>query len=228
AFPGRRPNMRRPPHGSPYRNTFSGSNVLNRRSRSAARTPEAVPARPPRPRRSPMSESTDVLQIGKEAQDLLFRAARTANTFSGEPVSEEQVRAIHDLVKFGPTAMNTQPLRVALLRSEESRRRLAPLMAEGNRAKTVSAPLVAVLGFDSEFHLNGERFFPERAEMVAQAFADETGRIPAARLNAALQAAYFIIGVRAAESGRASCRERVHRGGGRVAAKMPEQDRGHV
>src|SRR5690606_10431608 len=104
--PRRRPNMRRPPHGSPHRNTFSGSNVLNRRSRSAARTPEAVPARSPRPRRRRRAERPYVLQLGKEAEDLLFRAARTANTSSGGPVSEEQVRAIHDLVKFGTTAMN--------------------------------------------------------------------------------------------------------------------------
>ncbi|MBN3585104.1 nitroreductase family protein, partial [Algoriphagus aestuarii] len=81
------------------------------------------------------------MELAKDAQDLLFREARTANTFSGEPVSEEQVRAIYDLVKYGPTAMNTQPLRIVLLRSRESRERLVQHMAEGNQAKTLSAPL---------------------------------------------------------------------------------------
>ena len=56
-----------------------------------------------------------------EAQDLLFREARTANTFTDEPVSEEQVRAIYDLAKWAPTSMNNQPLRIVLVRSPEAR-----------------------------------------------------------------------------------------------------------
>ncbi|GAB3485970.1 malonic semialdehyde reductase [Nocardiopsis coralliicola] len=144
------------------------------------------------------ASTDDLLALGKDAQDLLFRAARTANTFSAEPVSDAQMRAVHDLVKYGPTAMNIQPLRVALLRSEESRRRIGPLMAEGNRAKTVGAPLVAVLATDHDFHLRGEEVFPGRGEVIAGAFADPAARTGAGGLNAALQAAYFIIGVRAA------------------------------
>src|SRR5690606_18285747 len=67
---------------------------------------------------------TDALKLSAEAQDLLFREARTANTFTDEPVTDEQVAAIHDLVKYGPTAMNSQPLRVILIRSDEARARL--------------------------------------------------------------------------------------------------------
>ena len=55
------------------------------------------------------------LDLEKDAQDLLFRSARTANAFTDEPVTDEHVRAIHDLVKWGPTAMNAQPLRVVLV-----------------------------------------------------------------------------------------------------------------
>ena len=65
------------------------------------------------------------LELEKDAQDLLFRSARTANAFTDEPVSDEQVRAIHDLVKWGPTAMNAQPLRVLMVRSPDARGRLA-------------------------------------------------------------------------------------------------------
>ncbi|MGZ6827510.1 MAG: nitroreductase family protein, partial [Mycobacteriales bacterium] len=66
---------------------------------------------------------TDLLVLDAGSQDLLFREARTANSFTDEPVSEEQVQALYELVKYGPTAMNAQPLRVLLVRSEEARAR---------------------------------------------------------------------------------------------------------
>ena len=75
---------------------------------------------------------TDTLTLSKDAQDLLFHSARTANTFTDEPVTQEQLRAIYDLVKFGPTAMNNQPLRVTAVRSPEAREtfeRLRDLLA---------------------------------------------------------------------------------------------------
>jgi 3-hydroxypropanoate dehydrogenase len=60
------------------------------------------------------------LVLDKDAQDLLFRSARTANTFTPEPVTDEQVQAIYDLVQYGPTSMNAQPLRIHLLRSAQA------------------------------------------------------------------------------------------------------------
>ena len=146
-----------------------------------------------------MSQISEPLELAKDAQDLLFREARTANTFSGEPVSEEQVRAIYDLVKYGPTAMNTQPLRIVLLRSRESRERLVQHMAEGNQAKTLSAPLTAILAYDSEFHEKADRFFPDRAQGIRDMFSSSAeARATTAKLNASLQIGYFLIGVRAA------------------------------
>ncbi len=61
--------------------------------------------------------TVDLLALDRAAQDLLFRAARTANTFTDEPVTDAQFRAVHDLVRYGPTGLNAQPLRVLLLRS---------------------------------------------------------------------------------------------------------------
>ncbi|WP_017625987.1 malonic semialdehyde reductase [Nocardiopsis chromatogenes] len=145
-----------------------------------------------------MTASADPLALPKDAQDLLFREARSANAFGPGPIPEEKLRAVHDLVKYGPTAMNTQPLRVLLLRSAESRARLLPLLAEGNRAKTEAAPLTAVLAYDADFHEKAEAFFPDRAEMVRGAFADAAARPAAASLNAHLQAGYLLVGVRAA------------------------------
>ncbi|NJP50886.1 malonic semialdehyde reductase [Streptomyces sp. SBST2-5] len=138
------------------------------------------------------------LALDPAAQDLLFREARTANTFTDEPVTEEQVRAIHDLVKYGPTAFNQCPLRITLVRSTEARERLLPHLAEGNRAKTASAPLVAILSADNEFHEELPALLPHFPQAKDLFFAERPVREKSAALNAALQAAYFIIGVRAA------------------------------
>jgi nitroreductase len=137
------------------------------------------------------------LALPLDAQDLLFREARTANAFTDEPVTEEQLRAVYDLAKWGPTAMNSQPLRVVLVRSPEARTRLVEHMSEGNRAKTAAAPLVAILAADYDFHDEFHKTFPAFPG-ARDAFADEAARIDAAHLSAGLQIGYFIIGVRAA------------------------------
>ncbi|MFV0128029.1 malonic semialdehyde reductase [Streptomyces sp. HMX112] len=138
------------------------------------------------------------LVLDPAAQDLLFREARTANSFTDEPVTEEQVQAIYDLVKYGPTAFNQTPLRIVLVRSAEARARLVPLMAEGNQAKTASAPLVAILAADNEFHEELPALLPHFPQAKDMFFSERAAREQAAGLNAALQAGYFIVGVRAA------------------------------
>jgi 3-hydroxypropanoate dehydrogenase len=138
------------------------------------------------------------LVLDSAAQDLLFREARTANTFTDEPVTEEQVQAIYNLVKFGPTAFNQSPLRVVLVRSAEARERLVAHMAEGNQPKTAAAPLVAILAADNEFHEELPALFPHFPQAKDVFFAERPVREQAAGFNAALQAAYFLVGVRAA------------------------------
>ncbi|MEU5998734.1 malonic semialdehyde reductase [Streptomyces sp. NPDC047197] len=138
------------------------------------------------------------LVLDPAAQDLLFREARTANSFTDEPVTDEQVQAIYDLVKFGPTAFNLSSLRITLVRSPEARERLVQHMAEGNQPKTSSAPLVAILSADNEFHQELPALFPHFPQAKDVFFSERPVREGAAHLNAALQAAYFIIGVRAA------------------------------
>ena len=141
---------------------------------------------------------TELLTLSPQGQDLLFREARTANAFTDEPVSEEQVRAIYDLVRWAPTALNAQPLRILLVPLGEPRERLLAHMAPGNREKTAGAPLVAVLAADTDFHEQLPRVFPHWPGARDGFAADETGRIETARFNAALQAGYFLLGVRAA------------------------------
>ncbi|MER6346609.1 malonic semialdehyde reductase [Streptomyces sp. NPDC001595] len=138
------------------------------------------------------------LVLDPAAQDLLFREARTANTFTDEPVTDEQVQAIYDLVKYGPTAFNQTPLRITLVRSPEARERLVKHMAEGNQPKTAAAPLVAILSADNEFHEELPALLPHFPQAKDLFFGERPVRENSALLNAALQAAYFIVGVRAA------------------------------
>jgi 3-hydroxypropanoate dehydrogenase len=137
------------------------------------------------------------LALSPEAQDLLFRDARTANAFSDEPVTDDQIAAIYDLVKYAPTAMNAQPLRIVIVRQGAARERLLKHVADGNRDKTANAPVVAILAADTDFHENLARTFPHYAG-AKNAFADDVAREQVARFNASLQIGYFLLGVRAA------------------------------
>jgi 3-hydroxypropanoate dehydrogenase len=137
------------------------------------------------------------LVLDKNAQDLLFREARTANSFTDEPVTDEQIQAIYDLVKYAPTSLNMQPLRIVLVRSPEARERLVATLSDGNKAKTAAAPLTAILAADLNFHDELPKVFPH-APGAKDWFADATARAQAARFNASLQVGYFILGVRAA------------------------------
>jgi 3-hydroxypropanoate dehydrogenase len=138
------------------------------------------------------------LALSVEAQELLFSNARTANTFTDAPVTDEQIQAVYDLVKWAPTSMNIQPLRVVLVRSAEARGKLVEHMADGNKAKTGTAPLVAILAADVNFHEELPRTFPIFPGAKDMFGADDTARENTATFNAALQVGYFILGVRAA------------------------------
>ncbi|MCF2525942.1 malonic semialdehyde reductase [Yinghuangia soli] len=138
------------------------------------------------------------LVLDDAAQDLLFREARTANTFSAEPVTDEQMQAVYDLLKYAPTAMNQQPLRIVLVRSDEGKARLLPLLMEGNRAKTESAPLTAILAADLDFHEHLPKVFPHFPGARDMFAGNEEMRVASAIQNATLQAGYFTLAVRAA------------------------------
>src|SRR2546421_9074103 len=148
-----------------------------------------------------MTDTTTKLQpprlaLDEESQGLLFTNARTANTFSDDPVDDEQLAALYDLVKWAPTGGNTQPLRILFIRSPEAKERLIAHLSEGNRDKARSAPLVAVLAADASFHEHLGRLFPQRPEMKDHFAADDALRERQAEVNAPLQAGYFLLAVR--------------------------------
>ncbi len=141
------------------------------------------------------------LALSPHAQDLLFREAHTAYAFTDEPVSDEQLRAVYDLVKWAPTAMNSQPLRVVLVRTAQARARLVEHMGGNNQARVAAAPVVAILAADVDFHDELHKTFPVAPGARERFVADEAARERSARFSAGLQAAYFLVGVRAAGLG---------------------------
>jgi 3-hydroxypropanoate dehydrogenase len=134
--------------------------------------------------------------LPEAALDRLFREARTCEEFAG-PVTDAQLRAIHDLMKFGPTTANSQPLRIVFVRSAEAKERLSPALSSTNRPKTMRAPVTAILAYDTRFYEHLIRTFPH--EPKARTWfegRDEVVQTTALR-NSSLQGAYFILAARA-------------------------------
>lgn len=134
--------------------------------------------------------------LSDSALAQLFTEARTRNAWSDRPVSEDLLRKLYDLTKFGPTAVNATPARFVFVTSPEAKARLAPLMSDGNREKTLQAPVNVIIGQDVEFHETLPKLFPH-APGAKDWFADEAGRREAAFRNASLQGGYFLLAARA-------------------------------
>jgi 3-hydroxypropanoate dehydrogenase len=135
--------------------------------------------------------------ISDEALDTIFRAARTQNKWSDSPVSDALLMAVYDLMRWGPTAANTTPARFLFLTSQESKARLKPLLSEGNREKTMKAPVVAIIGYDLEFPETLPRLFPNAPKMKDNFAGKPEMTHTSAFRNGTLQGAYFIIAARA-------------------------------
>ena len=134
--------------------------------------------------------------LSEAALAQLFTEARTRNAWSDRAVPEALLRQLYDLTKFGPTAVNATPARFVFLTSPEARARLAPLMSEGNREKTLQAPVNVIIGQDIAFHETLPVLFPH-APGAKDWFADEAGRRETAFRNASLQGGYFLLAARA-------------------------------
>lgn len=131
-----------------------------------------------------------------EALDRLFRTARTYNAWLDRPVSDEALRQLYDLMKWGPTSANCCPARILFLRTPEAKERLRPALAPGNVDKTMAAPVTAILGYDERFFEKLPRLFPHNPNMRDYfENSPELAEITAFR-NGTLQGAYFILAAR--------------------------------
>lgn len=142
-------------------------------------------------------QALDVLDDA--GRKVLFTEARTANTFAEVAVADDELAMIWELARWSPSAANGQPLRVLFVRTREGKERLVRHLDEGNRAKTLSAPAVAVLAYDLDFHEQMPTVFPARGDLLRAAFADQIdARESIAAYNSALQTGVFLLAVRAA------------------------------
>ena len=134
--------------------------------------------------------------LNDAALDQLFRTARTYNGYLDTPVSKEQLEAVWELMKFGPTSANCLPARIIWCVSEESKQKLAALAMPANGEKILSAPPTAIIGMDTEFYENLPELFPHtdaRSWFVGNdALIEKT-----AFRNSSLQGGYFILAARA-------------------------------
>lgn len=130
-------------------------------------------------------------------RSLLFTEARTAHSFSDEPVTNDELVGVWDLAKWAPTSANLQPLRILYVTSDSGRERLVAHMSDGNKAKTQAAPAVAILTLDTRFHEYVPTVMPFMPQLQDLFEADEDVRIGSAQLNSSLQAGYFLLAVRA-------------------------------
>ena len=130
------------------------------------------------------------------ALDQLFRTARTHNELGGE-VSDETLRELYGLMKWGPTTANTCPARLVFVRSAEAKARLGPALDEGNHAKTMAAPVTVIVAYDLAFYEKLPYLFPH---VDAKAWFDtksEAELVVTALRNSSLQGAYLILAARA-------------------------------
>ena len=134
--------------------------------------------------------------LADAALDQLFRTARTQNAFQDRPVEDSQLHALYELLKWGPTAANSTPARFVFVKSAEAKQKLAPALSEGNRAKTLAAPVTVIVGFDLDFHEKLPYLFPHTD---AKAWFDgpREGRHEGAFRNGSLQGAYLMMAARA-------------------------------
>ncbi|GAA0651032.1 malonic semialdehyde reductase [Brevundimonas lenta] len=134
--------------------------------------------------------------LSEPALAQLFTEARTRNAWTDRPVDEDLLRKLYDLTKFGPTAVNATPARFVFVTSPEAKARLAPLMADANREKTLQAPVNVIIGHDIEFHEHLPVLFPH-APGAKDWFGEEGGRRETAFRNGSLQGGYFLLAARA-------------------------------
>ena len=129
--------------------------------------------------------------------DLIFREARTYNGYTDQPVTEDQLRAIWDLAKMGPTSANQSPARIVWCVSEESKAKLAGLVSEANAPKILKAPVTAIIGMDHEFYEKLPKLFPHADAKSWFVNLPETVLESIALRNSSLQGAYFMLAARA-------------------------------
>ncbi len=134
--------------------------------------------------------------LTEQAVKQIFTEARTHSNWLNEPVSDDLLKRVYDMAKFGPTSANCSPLRIVFVKTKAAKERLKPALMEGNVAKTMAAPVTAILAFDMKFYDHMPMLFPQ-TDAKSWFVGNDPLIFETALRNSSLQGAYFIIAARA-------------------------------
>ena len=128
--------------------------------------------------------------------DQVFREARSRSAWLDKDIPDALLHELVDLVKLGPTSGNCSPARIVFVKSDAAKEKLKPYLSDGNREKTMKAPVCAIIGYNLEFYEHLPMLFPHTDakswfEGKPQKIADTAFR------NGTLQGAYLIMAARA-------------------------------
>ena len=137
--------------------------------------------------------------LDDKALGKILRDARTHNGWLPKPVTDDQLRALHDLAKWGPTSANSQPARFVFVRTKEGKEKLRPALSAGNTEKTMSAPVTAIVAYDTQFYEHLPKHFPHDQTAIHwfKGAGKEAVAAATAFRNGTLQGAYLMIAARA-------------------------------
>jgi 3-hydroxypropanoate dehydrogenase len=137
------------------------------------------------------------MRLDQATLKQLLLEARTHNVWQPREVPDQLLKELVDLMKMGPTSANCSPARIIFVKSKEAKDRLKPFLSEGNRDKTMRAPVCAIIGYDLAFYDHLPRLFPHNQEARSW-FAGKPEHIRTTALrNGSLQGGYFILAARA-------------------------------
>lgn len=139
----------------------------------------------------------DSIMLNETALKTLFLEARTQNGWRDRPVTDEQLRQIYDLMKWGPTSANCTPARIVFVKSPQAKEKLLACMNPGNIEKTKAAPVTAIIGMDMEFYEKLPRLFPHNPDARSWFAGNQQAIESTAMRNSSLQGGYFIMAARA-------------------------------
>jgi len=142
------------------------------------------------------AEPLNAAPIGSYATDRIFIEARTHSEWLKQPISDEDLHRVYDLMKWGPTSANCCPARIVIVKSPEAKEKLLSCMVSTNVEKTKNAPVTAILAYDLEFYEKLPSLFPH-GDARSWFFGNKELIETTAFRNGSLQGAYFMIAARA-------------------------------
>jgi len=135
--------------------------------------------------------------LAQAALDQLFLDAHTHNAWQDKPVPEALLHQLYDLLRMAPTSANCSPARIVFVKSQAAKEKLMPALMEGNRAKTMAAPVTAIIGYDLHFYDQLGKLFPNAPDAASWYNKDEQTAFTNAFRNSSLQGGYLILAARA-------------------------------